>query len=1274
MSDATTDGFVHLHVHSEFSLLDGMGKIPALVARACELGMPALGLTDHGVMFGAMDFYLEARCQGIKPIVGCEFYVAPRRMTDREGRKDGAVSHLTLLAANETGYRNLIAMASKAQLEGFYYRPRIDRELLAESAEGLICLSGCPSSEISRLVRDMNLDQAVELAGWYQDVFGKDSFFVEVQNHGMEMEKQLGAGLIEVADRVGAMLVGTNDVHYVDEADKDAHDVLLCVGTNSTVDQADRMRMQGDYHLKTEQEMAVALREFPGALTNTLAVAERCELELNFDRISLPQMEIPAGEDENSYLRKMALEGLDRRLPGADASYRERVDMELATIEQLGFAMYFLIHADVFRFSRSKGMLAGPRGSVGGSLVAFCLFISDIDPLLRDISFERFLNEGRQGQPPDIDMDFPDDGREEVINYVVEKYGRDRVAQIATFGTMAARGAIRDVGRAMGMSYGEVDKIAKAIPFSGVEPWDITRALKKMPQLKEMYAREPAVQRLLDTAKQLEGVSRNASVHAAGVVVSNLPLVEHVPLMRSGSSGDPVAQYTFGTLERIGFLKMDFLGLATFRTINKTLKFVQQTRGEKLVIQDVPFDDAKTFDLLARGETVGLFQLEGSAMTRHLTHLKPTSVSDLAAMVALYRPGPMANIDEYVRMKETPDEVTYLHPALEPILKETHGVMVYQDQVLLAARDLAGYTWPEIDVMRKAMGKKIAEELRIQREKFVDGAVAKDVERHTAEEIYSLIEPFGGYGFNKAHAFFYGTIAYWTAYLKANYPVEFMASVLITNSGDSGKIAAAFAECDGKGIEIVAPSISRSEADFRIDGNQIVWGLAAVKNVGKTAMESIVATRAHEPFTSLEQFCQSVDGKVLNRRMVESLVKVGAMDEMGERNALLEALGPAVERAQKLQRDGLAGHATLFDTIDDAAAPSMEAELPDVPPASDDEKSAWEVELLGVKFSPDDFDRAWPRLKATLRMAPAEIGEEHNDQYVDTGGQIKQFRSFPTRRGAEMAAFVLHTPEGDVEVTVLPGAYDSHRENLVEDQVVALRVKAEVDDLAVRLLVDRQSSLQRFADPADYPEMGAQVVATEPEVVEVAVGTELEAAESNGATEPAAAEAADDAVVAEEEVMDALDETVAVEEAAVEAPAEAGVVEEDVVEVPAEAMAEEEEIAETPLAETVAAQAEVVDATANGAGTEAGGSVRVVMRRSGNFGRDQEYLDKFNRVALKHAGGAELFLLIADDEAQVALRWKLQVTPDAGFVAAIEALDGSERVEVQAAGDGGTAG
>ena len=1257
MTDAAADEFVHLHVHSEFSLLDGLGKISSLLSRARELEMPALGLTDHGVMYGAMDFYLEARRQGINPIVGCEFYVAPRHRTDKEGRKDSAASHLTVLARNEIGYRNLIAMASKAQLEGFYYRPRIDRELLAESAGGLICLSGCPSSEISRLIRDHNMEQAVELAGWYREVFGNENFYVEVQNHGLEMEGQLGAGLLEVAERVGASLVGTNDVHYVSPEDKNAHDVLLCVGTNSTVNQEDRMRMDGDYHLKSAAEMAAVLQDFPGAMKNTLAVAERCELELNFDRISLPHVDIPAGEEENSYLRRLAFEGLAARLPEADDTYRERLEMELSTIERLGFSTYFLIHADIFRFSRSRGMLAGPRGSVGGSLVAHALYISDIDPVLRNIAFERFLNEGRQGQPPDIDMDFPDDGREEVIRYVVEKYGRDHVAQIATFGTMAARGAIRDVGRAMGMTYGKVDEIAKAVPFSAVEPWDIGRVLEGVPVLRERHANEEDVRELLDTARQLEGVARNASVHAAGVVVSNLPLVEHVPLMRSGSSGDPVAQYTFGTLEQIGFLKMDFLGLATFRTIATALKFIEETRGEKLVVQDLPFEDDKTFDLLARGETVGLFQLEGAAMTRHLTHLKPTSVADLAVMVALYRPGPMANIDEYIKMKEKPEAVRYVHPALEPILEETHGVMVYQDQVLLAARDLAGYSWPEIDVMRKAMGKKIAEELRVQRDKFIAGAMANEIERGTAEEIYSLIEPFGGYGFNKAHAFFYGTIAYWTAYLKANYVVEFMASVLITNSGDSGKIAAAIAECAEKDIEVVSPSISRSDADFRIEGNHIVWGLAAVKNVGRAAIESIVESREREEFTSLDHFCQSIDGKTLNRRALESLVKVGALDELGERAALLAALGPAVERSQKLQRSGLAGHATLFDTVATDTEPVMDVALPDVPPATDEEKSAWEVELLGVKFSPDDFDRVWPRLKATLRVAPAEIGEKHNEQYVDTGGQIKQTRSFMTRRGNEMAAFVLHTPEGDVEVTVLPQMYESFRTEIVDDQAIALRAKVEADDRDVRLLLDRRGSMQRFADPADYPMANGTVDRDEkeekPAVIEGS-GMPDSAADTEGP--PAVEDTLDRPgesgnAMAKAEIGD--------EDSAGEHPV---VMKPETVEP---AGAEEPPEVLNPEAFEVDTDSEVVSGGNPADQPVAPRKVRVVMLRSGDFEQDQEYLDRFNQIARDHAGSAELHLIVADEDEEVTLRWKLRVSPDDEFTKAVGALIGSKRVELR---------
>lgn len=1261
MTNTATNGFVHLHVHSEFSLLDGLGKIEALVSRASEMEMPALGLTDHGVMFGAMDFYLEARRQGINPIIGCEFYVAPRSRMDKEGKKDSSATHLTVLAANATGYRNLISMASRAQLEGFYYRPRIDRELLAESSEGLICLSGCPSGEIARLIRDHNLEQAIELAAWYRDVFGPDNFFIEVQNHGLDLEVQLGRGLLEIADRIGSPLVGTNDVHYVNVEDQPAHDVLLCIGTNSTVYQEDRMRMVGDYHLKSAAEMEVALKEFPGAVANTLAVAERCNLELNFDRISLPHIDLPAGESEDSHLRRLAFEGLDTRLPQAEKTYRERLEMELQTIQQLGFSTYFLIHADIFRFARSKGMLAGPRGSVGGSLVAFALYISDIDPIFRNIAFERFLNEGRRGQPPDIDMDFPDDGRDEVIRYVVDKYGRDHVAQIATFGTMAARGAIRDVGRAMGMAFGKVDEIAKAVPFNAVEPWDIGRVLEGVPALRDRHSQEPDVRELLDTARQLEGVARNASVHAAGVVVSNLPLVEHVPLMRSGSSGEPVAQYTFGTLERIGFLKMDFLGLATFRTIATALTFIEESRGEKLVVQDLPLDDEDTFELLARGETVGIFQLEGAAITRHVTHLKPTSVSDLAVMVALYRPGPMANIDQYIKMKSNPEAVAYLHPTLEPILEETYGVMVYQDQVLLAARDLAGYTWPEIEVMRKAMGKKIAAELRVQRDKFISGAVANSIERRTAEDIYSLIEPFGGYGFNKAHAFFYGTIAYWTAYLKANYLVEFMASLLITNSGDAGKVAASIAECNEKDIEVVPPSISRSYADFFIEGNRIVWGLSAVKNVGRAAIDSIIRAREREPFTSLDQFCQSIESKTLNRKVLESLVKVGALDELGERAALLEALGPSVERAQKLQRSGLAGQVTMFDTAA-AELPSMSVALPNVSPATDEEKAAWEVELLGVKFSPDDFDRVWPRLRATTSVTPAEIGQEYNARYVDTGGQVKQMRTFMTRRGHEMAAFTLHTPEADLEVTVLPQAFEVLRDEIVDDRAVRMHVKVEVGDGDVRLLLDRQGSIQSFVDPEDYSVRNS--TAAPNTRVELPVEQDSKMKSDEHATRRVGKSISNDPDNASNLLNDSGDRIKAI------AFRDGGVLGQRAHRAEKLEGDERDPLRKLPIAGHLAfgndaSGDEAVADLDKSAQIVSKEIVQVVMMPSGNFERDQEYLESFHRIAAEHVGLAALHLIIPHGEGMVTLCWKLGVTPSQAFFDSVRNLDETDRADIR---------
>ena len=1064
MQASPRSDFVHLHVHSEFSLLDGMGKIPKLVSAAREQGMNALALTDHGSMYGAMNFYLEARRQGIKPIVGCEVYVAARAMDKKEGRRDQSSTHLTLLAENETGYRNLIAMVSRAHLEGFYYRPRIDLDLLSGHADGIICLSGCPSSEVSRRIRQGNTDSALELAGFYRDLFGPERFFVEVMNHDLDFERQLNVGLLDVAARLDAPLVGTQDVHYVGREDQEAHDVLLCIGTKSRVADPNRLKMEGLYHLAGSEEMANRLAEFPGAFENTARVAERCDLQLDLGRISLPQVELPSGRNAAEHLRELAFSGLAQKRPAATPGYRERLEYELGIICDLGFEVYFLIHAEIFQFVRERGMLAGPRGSVGGSLVAFALGISGIDPIQRNIPFERFLNEGRRDRPPDIDMDFPDNERATVIDYLSRKYGRDHVAQIATFGTMAARQVLRDVGRVLDMSYDSVDRIAKAIPQVAVDPWDLQRALDNVDEIASAYASDGQVKRLIDLGLKLEGISRNPSVHAAGVVVSSSPLTEHLPLMR-GQQGEPVAQFTFETLETIGFLKLDILGLTTFRTLSTALALIQSHHGRQIDLESIPLDDDATFKMLSGGRTVGCFQLESEGMTRALVQLQPTRVDDLAVLVALYRPGPMSNIDRYVAMKNAPEKVSYLHPLLQPILEETHGVMVYQDQVLVAARELAGFSWPEIDVMRKALGKKIPSELAEQREKFLAGAQERGIARPVAESIYELVEPFGGYGFNKAHAFYYGTVAYWTAYLKANFPREFMAAVLTTAAGDSAKLASAIGECRKLGITVEPPSVARSGADFEVDGSSIRFGLASIKGIGRQVAESIVAKR-DSGFADMPDLCKRVSDQI-GRLQLEKLAKAGAMDEFGERNALLESIDPVIRHLQSLRSSGLLDQQSLFGSVTNGSASTesgLAFALPAVAAASPEERAGWERELLGINFTADALDEVADTLRSGRLMLPDAIDANQVGSTVATGGVISQLRSFRTRYNNQMCSFRLSAGGlGGINVTVLPRSYEKCHHHLEQNARLWVTGKAESDGPGIRLVIGDSDTVAPLA-------------------------------------------------------------------------------------------------------------------------------------------------------------------------------------------------------------------
>ncbi len=1085
MQAPSRSDFVHLHVHSEFSLLDGMGKIPQLVGAAREQGMGALALTDHGSMYGAMNFYLEARRQGVKPIVGCEVYVAARAMNKKEGRRDQSSTHLTLLAENETGYRNLIGMVSRAHLEGFYYRPRIDLDLLSRHAEGIICLSGCPASEVSRRIRQGNSDSALELAGFYRDLFGPERFFVEVMNHDLDFERQLNAGLLDIAKRLDAPLVGTQDVHYVRREDHEAHDVLLCIGTKSRVADADRLKMQGLYHLAGADEMAARLVEFPRAFENTARVAERCDLQLDLGRISLPQAELPAGRSAAEHLRELAFAGLAQRRPAATPDYRQRLEHELGIICDLGFEVYFLIHAEIFQFVRERGMLAGPRGSVGGSLVAFALGISGIDPIQRNIPFERFLNEGRRDRPPDIDMDFPDNERATVIDYLSRKYGRDHVAQIATFGTMAARQVIRDVGRVLDMPYDTVDRIAKAIPQVAVDPWDLQRALDNVEEIASAYASDDQIKRLVDLGLKLEGISRNPSVHAAGVVVSSSPLAEHLPLMR-GHQGETVAQFTFETLETIGFLKLDILGLTTFRTLSTALSLIQAHHGQQIDLESIPFDDAATFEMLSRGRTVGCFQLESEGMTRALVQLQPTRVEDLAVLVALYRPGPMSNIDRYVAMKNAPDQVSYLHPSLQPILEETYGVMVYQDQVLIAARELAGFSWPEIDVMRKALGKKIPSELAEQRVKFLAGAQERGIVPAVAESIYELVEPFGGYGFNKAHAFYYGTVAYWTAYLKANFPREFMAAVLTTAAGDSAKLASAIGECRKFGIKVEPPSVGRSGADFEVDGSAIRFGLASIKGIGRQVAERIVAKRG-SGFADMPDMCKRASEQI-GRLQLEKLAKAGAMDAFGERNALLGAIDPVIRHLQSLRSSGLLDQKSLFGSMENGSRSDeigLAFALPRVDPASPEERAGWERELLGINFTADALDEVADKLRSGRLTLPDAIDANQVGAKVGTGGVVGQLRSFRTRYHNQMCSFRLSAGGmGGLTVTVLPRSYEKCRHYIEENARLWVTGKVESDGPGIRLVIGDSDTvapltqLPSGAPPPVQPDAGSRTRST----------------------------------------------------------------------------------------------------------------------------------------------------------------------------------------------------
>jgi len=1046
--------FVHLHVHSEYSLLDGLGRVKDLVRGAAELEMPALALTDHGTMHAAIEFYREAKKQGVKPIIGVESYLTPvgRRMTDRQPGVDDKRYHLLLLAQDDVGYQNLLKIASASQLDGFYYKPRIDREFLAEHATGLISTTGCMAGEIPRLLAQGNTRLARERLGWWMEVFGRDRFFLELQEHGIPELTQVNRQLIEWAREFDLKLVATNDVHYVRAEDAGPHDVLLCVQTGELVTQQNRMRMSDrSYYLKSYPEMLALFKERPDSLLNTLAIAEMCQVDLDPKGYHLPPFEVPPGYDAESYLRHLVDEGLERRY-GDRASAPEiqaRKEHELKIIHDMGFDTYFLIVWDLCEFARRRDIWWNVRGSGAGSLVAYATGITNLDPLANHLLFERFLNPGRVSMP-DIDLDYPDDRREEMINYTIQKYGEENVAQIITFGTMGARASIRDVGRAMDVPLPEVDSIAKLIP--GGPKVKIADGLKQSQELRQAYENVDYIRQLVDTARHLEGVARHASTHAAGVIVADKPLVEYTPLHRptKGGDGGAVTQYTMEVLESIGLLKIDFLGLSTLTIMRKACELIESRHGVKLDLDTIPINDTKAFELLASGDVTGIFQVESAGMRRVLTTMKPTKFEHIVATISLYRPGPMEYIDDYIDRMHGRKPVEYHHQSLEPILAETYGIIVYQEQIMQIASQLSGYNPGEADLMRRAVGKKKKVELLKHREKFVKGAVERDIPEEAANKIFDDIEFFARYGFNKAHAADYAVITCQTSFLKAHYPVEYVTALLTVERHNTDKVGLLIGESRSMGIEVLPPDINKSDIHFIIEeidqGPAIRFGMGAVKNVGEGAIEVVLQARAEGgPFGDVDDFCRRVDLRQVNRRALESLIKVGALRRFGQRAQLLAIIERMMGLSSQMHQAAAVGQISLFDLggFDAPAAGSILYPLPEAEEVSRREMLSWEKELVGVYVSEHPMQSLIPQLRDSVTCFLDKIDEAMSGQKVTVAGMINWVRQIYTKNGKPMAFVELEDVQGSIEVVVFPRVYQETGEMWEEGKMVVVRGKVD---------------------------------------------------------------------------------------------------------------------------------------------------------------------------------------------------------------------------------------
>ncbi|WP_044641674.1 DNA polymerase III subunit alpha [Risungbinella massiliensis] len=1046
--------FVHLHVHSAYSLLDGAGQVEELVQRAQAMEMRSLAITDHGAMYGVVPFYKACRTAGIKPIIGCEMYLTDGDYRERPSMREKKIYHQLLLAETVEGYQNLMRLTTEAHLRGFHYKPRIDRNLLRQYHKGIIATSSCLGGEIPQAILNGNLRHAKELLHEYLDIFGRDHFFLELQDHQMLEQQKVNLQLIEWSREFSIGLVATNDVHYTLQGDAEVHDCLLCIGTARKLSEEDRMRFPNDqFYLKTAEEMGRLFPHVPQALRNTVEIAGRCQVELPLGQRLLPHFPVPEGISSGTYLQQLCEKGVSWRYGDRiTAEIESRLAYELRVIEQMGFQDYFLIVWDFVRFARDHQIAVGPgRGSAAGSLVAYVLGITDIDPIRFHLLFERFLNPERVTLP-DIDIDFDDTRRDEVITYVKRKYGEDRVAQIITFGTMAPRAAIRDVGRVMSLPYQEVDRVAKLVPAA--PGMTLERAFHHEPRLLQLRKEKEEVDRLLHVVDRVEGIPRHASTHAAGVVISRDPLTDTVPL-QEGSQDVPLTQYSMETLEELGLLKMDFLGLRNLTVIERAKEWIRETQNKEVDFRDDSYGDEKTYQMLTRGETTGVFQLESAGMRRVLKELKPTHFEDLIAVLALYRPGPMEQIPRFIRAKHGLEKVTFPHPDLEEILSNTYGIIVYQEQIMQIAAKLAGFSLGEADLLRRAVGKKKKELLHEQREKFVSGAIAEGYPAEIGDQVYDLIVRFADYGFNRSHSAAYAMLAYQTAYLKANYPKAYFAALLSTVMGSQGKMAEYIEEARRLGVKILPPDVQKSGKGFRLEEEGVRFGLAAIKNVGRQAIHEIEKAREEEPFQDLFDLCDRVDLRICNRRVLESLILSGAMDSLSHHRAKkLNMLDEVLEKTGELQKHRLQNQLSLFEEMSDYIS-QLDHPYEDIPPYSLKEQLAYERELIGFYLSGHPLDEYQQVMDQYTTHAISKLIELPDHSKVRIAGMLSSMKQIQTKKGEAMAFVELEDKSGVVELVVFPKVYLASRHLLNEGAELFVIGKLNQQDESVKVLVDR---------------------------------------------------------------------------------------------------------------------------------------------------------------------------------------------------------------------------